>query len=88
MKMKCCHNQDKEKEKNIIHYEKLGEFQDDHNEENDKLINLAVMLNALENKVMKNKIKRNLRTDFRRVIPLRQIKMTCGEDENKKNYFQ
>ena len=72
-----------------IHYEKLGEFQDDNTEENDKLINLAAMLNALENKEMKrNKIQRNLKTDFTRFIPLRQIKMICGEDENKKNYFQ
>ena len=64
MKMKCCHNQDKEKEKNIIHYEKLGEFQDDHNEENDKLINLAVMLNALENKEMKKQDKKKSENRF------------------------
>lgn len=62
--MKCCHNQDKEKEKNIIHYEKLGEFQDDHNEENDKLINLAVMLNALENKEMKKQDKKKSENRF------------------------
>ena len=84
---KCCHNQDKEKGKKI-HYEKLGEFQDDKTEENDMLINLAAMLNALENKEMKrNKIQRNLKTDFTRFIPLRQIKMICGEDGNKKITF-
>lgn len=62
--MKCCHNQDKEKEKKLIHYEKLGEFQDDHNEENDKLISLAVMLNALENKEMKKQDKKKSENRF------------------------
>ena len=66
MKMKCCHNQDKEKEKKLIHYEKLGEFQDDHNEENDKLISLAVMLNALENKEMKKQDKKKSENRFQK----------------------
>lgn len=72
--MKCCHNQDKEKEKKLIHYEKLGEFQDDHNEENDKLINLAVMLNALENKEMKKQDKKKSENRFQKSYTIKTNK--------------
>lgn len=72
--MKCCHNQDKEKEKKLIHYEKLGEFQDDHNEENDKLINLAVMLNALENKEMKKQDKNKSENRFQKSYTIKTNK--------------
>lgn len=72
--MKCCHNQDKEKEKKLIHYEKLGEFQDDHNEENDKLISLAVMLNALENKEMKKQDKKKSENRFQKSYTIKTNK--------------
>lgn len=72
--MKCCHNQDKEKEKKLIYYEKLGEFQDDHNEENDKLINLAVMLNALENKEMKKQDKNKSENRFQKSYTIKTNK--------------
>ena len=74
MKMKCCQNQDKEKEKKLIHYEKLGEFQDDHNEENDELISLAVMLNALENKEMKKQDKKKSENRFQKSYTIKTNK--------------
>ena len=43
----CCHNQSKQKEKKTVHYEKLGKIQNDNTKENDKLINLAAMVNTL-----------------------------------------
>lgn len=39
--------QTNKKKKKTVHYEKLGKIQNDNTEENDKLINLAAMVNTL-----------------------------------------